>query len=399
MKKKILFLTYDGLTDPLGRSQIIPYLECISSKTRKVFVLSFEKSIKSKNVKIELKKKKISWVELKFTKKFGKIGKLYDLLKMLIFSFCIIYSNKIDVIHCRSHVPAFVGFILKKIIKVKLIFDFRGFWIEERFDYGLLNKSSFFDKFFFKNFKILEKKILKSSDCIICLTYKSKPVIKKIVNNKVPIEVMPCYADYNFFIKNKSNSASAKNKLNIKKKSIVLTYCGSINQIYLVKKMLIFFLYLKKKYSNLIFLFITPQINELKKIVRELPKNTFLNDIRIVTAEREEVPFYLSCANVSISFIKRKFSRIAMSPTKMFESFAMGLPFLCNNGIGDVSSIIKNYNSGGIININHKLKSKNNLIVFDKCLKIKNKKIIKNTFHIFDISIAKKKYDYIYNKF
>jgi hypothetical protein len=215
----------------------------------------------------------------------------------------------------------------------------------------------------------------------------------------VPIEVMPCYADYYFFKKNKSNSISVKNKLDIKKKSIVLTYCGSINQIYLIKKMLIFFLYLKKKYSNLFFLFITPHVNELKKIVKEIPKNIFLNDIRIVTAEREEVPIYLSCANVSISFIKRKFSRIAMSPTKMFESFAMGLPFLCNNGIGDVSSIIENYNSGGIININHKLKSKKNLMIFEKCLKIKTKKIIKNTFPVFDINMAKKKYEYIYKKF
>ena len=380
MKKKILFLTNDGLTYPLVRSQIIPYIKCISSRTRKVFVLSFEKNTKNKNIKIEFKKKKISWVQLKFTKNFGKIGKLYDLLKMLIFSFYIIYSNNIDIIHCRSHVPAFIGFILKKIIKLKLIFDFRGFWIEERFDYGLLNKSSFIDKFFFKNLKFLEKKILKFSDCIICLTYKSRPIIKKIVNNRVLIEVMPCYADYNFFMKKKCKSTSVKNKLYINKKSIVLTYCGSINKIYLIKKMLIFFLFLKKKYSNLIFLFITPQINDLKKIVRELPKNKFLNDIRIVTAEREQVPIYLSCANVSISFIKRKFSRIAMSPTKMFESFAMGIPFLCNSGIGDVTSIIKNYNSGGIININHNLKSKNNLEVFNKCLKIKKKKLFKTHF-------------------
>ena len=40
----ILYITYDGLTDPLGGSQIIPYLKGISSHQKNIVVLSFEKS-------------------------------------------------------------------------------------------------------------------------------------------------------------------------------------------------------------------------------------------------------------------------------------------------------------------------------------------------------------------
>ena len=44
MIKKILYLSYDGLTDPLGESQILPYILGISSiKDSKIQIVSVEK--------------------------------------------------------------------------------------------------------------------------------------------------------------------------------------------------------------------------------------------------------------------------------------------------------------------------------------------------------------------
>ena len=104
-KKKFhhLFITYDGLLDPLGRSQIIPYLKSIAKPERKIKVLSFEKNknIKLKkinSVKQELLKSNILWKYNKFSENYGKIGKIYDLVKMFFFSIsqvaCIAYSIK-----------------------------------------------------------------------------------------------------------------------------------------------------------------------------------------------------------------------------------------------------------------------------------------------------------------
>ena len=39
----ILYISHDGLSDPLGRSQIIPYLKELARKGVKYSVLSFEK--------------------------------------------------------------------------------------------------------------------------------------------------------------------------------------------------------------------------------------------------------------------------------------------------------------------------------------------------------------------
>ena len=43
-KTSILYLTYDGIFDPLGQSQILPYLINIS-KEYKVHLVSFEKNM------------------------------------------------------------------------------------------------------------------------------------------------------------------------------------------------------------------------------------------------------------------------------------------------------------------------------------------------------------------
>ena len=146
-KSNHLFVTYDGLLDPLGRSQIIPYLKAIAKSKRKIKVISFEKNknIELKKINLlrdDLIKRNIIGKYNKFSENYGKIGKIYDLIKMFFFSLFIVFTEKIQIVHCRSHIPAIVGYFIKKILKIKLVFDFRGLWVEERFDYNIWNKKS-----------------------------------------------------------------------------------------------------------------------------------------------------------------------------------------------------------------------------------------------------------------
>ena len=41
--KNILYLSYDGMTDPLGQSQVLPYLVGLSKKGFQFTLISFEK--------------------------------------------------------------------------------------------------------------------------------------------------------------------------------------------------------------------------------------------------------------------------------------------------------------------------------------------------------------------
>ena len=167
----------------------------------------------------DLLKTNIIWKYNNFSENYGRIGKIYDLIKMFFFSLYSILARNIQIVHCRSHVPAIVGLFLKKLFNIKLVFDFRGLWIEERFDYNIWNKKNIFHKFYYRIFKKLESKILNNSDYIVCLTKSVKPYLKKLLYKKVPIDVIPCCADYNFFKKKKYSKIKAKKILKIEENS------------------------------------------------------------------------------------------------------------------------------------------------------------------------------------
>ena len=349
-------------------------------------------------IRKDLLKNNIFWEFNKFSENYGKISKIYDLFKMFYNSIFLILFKNIQIVHCRSHVPAIVGFFLKKIFKIKLIFDFRGLWIEERFDYNIWSRKKKLHKIYFKIFKKLEAQILNNSDYIICLTFSVKPYLNKLLsNNRVPIKVIPCCADYNFFNSNKYTKTTSRKKLKLDKNISVIGYAGSINNAYLIKNMIDFFYNFQKKNKNLILIFVTPHIDDLKKIIKNYVNQNIIKQIKIFKSDRQNIPLYLSSFDVSFCFIKKTFSRIAMSPTKMFESFAMGVPFICNKGIGDVDHIINKHKIGAVVDFKKGLNNKKNLNFFKKCKKIKSKYIIKKTRALYDINFAKVSYNHVYS--
>ena len=93
---------------------------------------------------------------------------------MIIKAAIIIKKKNIDTIHCRGHIPAFSALVLSFFFKIKYIFDFRGFWIEERIDNGAFDLSNVFSKLFYDILKKIEKKIILKSSFLICLTNKAK---------------------------------------------------------------------------------------------------------------------------------------------------------------------------------------------------------------------------------
>ena len=66
--------------------------------------------------------------------------------------FFFILRNKINIIHARIYIPALIGFYIKFFFNIKLIFDMRGFWIDERIEWNLWKKNTF-NYFFFKYFE------------------------------------------------------------------------------------------------------------------------------------------------------------------------------------------------------------------------------------------------------
>lgn len=353
--KRILYITYDGLTDPLGQSQILPYLIGLSKMGYKFTILSFEKKHRyEKNRSIItalVEKADIDWVPLRFTSQPPLLAKFYDVIRMKKKAFQLHRKENFDMIHCRSYIAADVGLQMKKEFGTKFFFDMRGFWADEKKDGGAWNLTHPVYKQVYKYYKRKEASYLQQADYIISLTKAGKKEMKKwpSYNQEVPVAVIPCCADMEHFsLTSPSQKKEGRERLGINQDRFILSYLGSIGSWYMIDEMFLFFVSLKRKYPTALFLIVS---HSDKNFILEKAFSYSIKpeDIYITEASREEVPVFIKASDINISFIKPVFSKLSSSPTKLGEVLSMGIPVIVNAGVGDVEEIVQETNSGIVL--------------------------------------------------
>ncbi|MBL4585548.1 MAG: glycosyltransferase [Flavobacteriales bacterium] len=113
-------------------------------------------------------------------------------------------------------------------------------------------------------------------------------------------------------------------------------------------------------------------------------------------AKREEVPTYLSLADVAIFFIQPVFSKSGSSPTKHGEMLGMGLPVIANSGVGDVDRIIEATNSGLLVKEFTETAYENAIIQLDKLLEIPISELQNAAQEYYSLEKGVEKYDKVY---
>lgn len=340
------------MTDSLGQSQVIPYLVGLVKEGHEVHILSCEKEEAFKanqdGIQMLLFKNGIHWHPVKYTKFPPVLSTLKDVRKLNMKAKRLQYRLNFDAVHCRSYIAALIGLKLKKKYDLKFIFDIRGFWADERVDGGLWDLSKKTYRRIYDYFKNKEKEFFENADAIVTLTNASRNYIQENFSHNCSITVIPCAADLDLFIpQTEEIKRSMKTGLGLKDE-FVLLYLGSIGTWYLLPEMLDFFLALKEVKPDAKFVFITgDDAQEIQKVAAE--KGVVSEDIIVKKSQREDVPGYISIADLSVFFIKPCFSKMASSPTKHGELLACNVPVICNE-IGDLKEILDQQNVGACIN-------------------------------------------------
>lgn len=403
-KRNVLFITYDGLTDPLGQSQILPYMSGLSELGHKITILSCEKADRFEQFAATItsitKKANIKWEFISFTAKPPIIAKIYDFQRLLAKARKIVKSCSIDTIHCRSYIAADIGLRLKAEFGCKVVFDMRGFWADERKDSGAWNQDKFLFKRLYQNYKNKERNFILNSDYIITLTNAAKKEMMSwdyTRNKKLRIATIPCCADLSHFsLTSTEQKLIARDKLEIDNDKFVVSYLGSIGAWYMLDEMLQFFKILTTKYTNSTFLFITHSNPQLI-LARLTEYNISTKSVKIVSASRVDVPLYIKASDINISFIKPVYSKIASSPTKNAEVLATGVPIILNAGIGDVDELT----SSGACYAIDKFSDDEYIKAVDRIddlLKLTPEYIRQSIATNYDLSYAIATYDYVYQQ-
>lgn len=358
MAKNILYLSYDGMTDPLGQSQVLPYLTGLQKKGYGISLISFEKPDVFAENEILIRNictnAGIDWHPLRYTKKPAFLSTIYDVRRMKNMAAEIHKSKSIGLIHCRSYIAAIAGVWMKKKFRIPFIFDMRGFWANERVDGNLWNLENPIYKQVYHFFKRRERQFLEEADHTICLTQAAEHEIHSwshISNNPVEITVIPCCADMDHFDPQKITNETKTNwrrKLHINEKDRIISYVGSVGTWYMLDEMLDFFKVFLESDSKMRFLFIT---RDEPSVIIEMARQKNIDPARIIvqSGARNDMPALISLSDYAIFFIKPAYSKKASSPTKQAEIMRLGIPLVCNDLIGDTSYIVEKYRAGVVL--------------------------------------------------
>jgi glycosyltransferase involved in cell wall biosynthesis len=392
------------MTDPLGQSQVIPYLAGLSKKGHRIFLLSFEKKSRFEklypNIRTLLSENKIEWTPLSYTASPAVLSTLWDVRQAKKTAKKIIKKNSIQLIHCRSYIAALVGLSFKRKKNIPFIFDMRGFWADERVEGGLWKLKNPLYKKIYHYFKNKEKQFFIESGHIISLTENGKKEILSMSLTGVDekkITVIPCCADTQIFrpLLLDVSLRKLQMEMQIDKDATVVSYLGSFGTWYMANEMFDFFSRFLIPYPDAVFLIISqddpaPMI-ELAKI-----KGIPANSLRIKAAERNDVPLLLALSKATLFFIQPSFSKKASSPTKMGEALCMGIPVICNDGIGDNTSIIKATYSGIIVSDFSITAYDNAIKQFESVCNTDRNIIRQNVLKYFDLNIGIERYQSVY---
>jgi len=164
------------------------------------------------------------------------------------------------------------------------------------------------------------------------------------------ITVIPCCADYKHFpLATSTHKKEARISLGIPSDAFVLGYLGSIGKMYLLDRFFRLFKLAVNVRKDCHALLITRDTTALKQLIESYLTPDLSDRIHVRPASRDEVPVVLPSIDVMVSFIFSTYARQGSSPTKMAESFAMGIPVIANPGVGDVKRVVDHIDGGYLV--------------------------------------------------
>lgn len=352
--RRVLFISYNGMLDPLGQSQVLPYLRVLAGRGVRFTLLSFERAkafepqgvSQCEQLRDKLKTQGIEWHWLRYHQRPSIPATMYDVMAGYRKAASLVRRNRIEMVHARGHIPATIALWLKRRFGVKMIFDLRGLMAEEYVDANHWREGGVP----YRLTKAAERRILTATDGIVTLTERIWPIIREwegLRSRAVHHEVIPCCVDLSLFEFSADDRARRRNELGLGDR-FTMVYSGSLDGWYLTEQMAEFFAsYLKRDRQAHLLWLTTGSHDRVRELMAR--RNVGTENFSVLAVASSEVPSYLAAADVGLAFIKRCVSKIASSPTKNGEYLACGLPLVINAGVGDSDTLINDWKAGVLI--------------------------------------------------
>ena len=338
----VLYISYDGMLEPLGASQVVAYLEKLAPG-RRIHLISFEKAgdwadrERRQAMRERLESAGIAWHALRYHKRPSALATAYDMVMGAALAVRLVKHQGLGIVHARSYVAAAMALIVKDALGTAFLFDMRGFWADERVDGGLWPAGGRL----YRVAKRMERKFLLAADHVVTLTHASHAEIEGfdyLAGRVPPISVIPTCANLDRFA---IQGRPARDPF-------TLGYVGSVGTWYLLDEMLAFFRQLRLLEPNARLLVVNRHEHEL---VRQRAAAAGVDEaLELVAANHADMPRQIARMSAGMALIRPSYSKIASAPTKLAEYLGCGVPCLGNSGVGDVEEICGHREVGIVLN-------------------------------------------------
>jgi glycosyltransferase involved in cell wall biosynthesis len=344
---EVLYVSYDGALDPLGQSQVLPYIEGLSGRGYRFSLLTFEKPERfadapaRRALEERLARSGVRWHPLPYTKRPPLLSTAFDLARGAREARRIASERGLRLVHARSYPSSLIAQSVARRQGIPWIFDMRGFYPEERTDGGLWRENGAV----YKVAKRLEAGFLRDAGAVVTLTEASLPPLRALMRDvgaRTPVHVIPTCVDEARFPLLPPAPAP-----------FTLAYSGSIGTWYLLDEMMALGRAVLERAdragaggeSRLLFV-----VNQEQERVRAAAAKAGVADrLEIRSVAHDRVPQALAAASATFFLIRPGGSKIASAATKFGESLALGRPVLANRGVGDTAAVIERDRVGVVV--------------------------------------------------
>lgn len=333
MSGGVLYLSYDGMLEPLGQSQVLAYLERLA-RERPIDLISFEKKADWANkaarraIADRCKQAGIRWHPLRYHKRPSALATSWDISHGSARAVAIALRRKPAIVHARSYVPGLMALAVKRATGAKFLFDMRGFWADERVDGGLWPVGGRL----YRAAKRAEDRLLRAADHIVTLTHASIDELRgfpALKGRDTPVTVIPTCADLERFVPPKARPGGP----------FTIGHIGAVGTWYLLDEMVRAFAALRRHRPDARWLIVNR--GEHEAIVAALERHGVpAAAVELTQANPADMPALIERMHAGMAIIKPAFSKIASAPTKLAEYLGCGVPCLGNAGVGDVQAIL-----------------------------------------------------------
>ncbi|MGC9418253.1 MAG: glycosyltransferase [Rhodovulum sp.] len=336
----ILYLTRNGLLEPLGQSQVMSYLRGLP-RDHRISLVSFEKpedwadEAAMARARADCAAHGIEWRPQRFRRRPPLIAPAWGQVVMGAVALRLVLSRKVGLVHARSYLPAGIAWVLWRLTGTPFIFDMRALWPEELITAGRLRRGSVIHRMLAR----LERLCLRDAAGVVSLTEAAVRYLEEVYPKELSgkrIRVIPTCADLDRFTPPSEHPETA-----------VYGCVGTVlSGWFRIDWLAAFFRAVARKDAEARFEIVTR--DDADTVRARLNERGKLEALSIFASPPQLVHEAVEKHSVSVMFFTDGRSKLGSAPTRLGEVLGCGIPVVANEGVGDVAEIIRRYRVGVI---------------------------------------------------